>query len=241
MKSSPGASLLHAVLVVGGRRDAHAARVDGVAPPSWPPGEANTLPPPVLPRVPTLAQLCGAVHAARSGAALCEQRSGRGGGDGGLGARQLARGLCVRQAAVPRPRIAVRRAHCSASWSRRRSAMLPLFLLLRELGFVNTYAGVMIPYFASIFGIFLVRQYGSEPSRRSARSGARRRRERDADLLDGGPARHPADPRHARHVHLLERVERLHVAAHRGERQHALHAAGRARESGRASMSRTPS
>lgn len=37
--------------------------------------------------------------------------------------------------------------------------MLPLFLLLRELGFVNTYVGVMIPYFASIFGIFLVRQY----------------------------------------------------------------------------------
>jgi multiple sugar transport system permease protein len=37
--------------------------------------------------------------------------------------------------------------------------MLPLFLLLRELGFVNTYVGVMIPYFASIFGVFLVRQY----------------------------------------------------------------------------------
>ncbi|MBD3337010.1 MAG: ABC transporter permease subunit [Candidatus Eisenbacteria bacterium] len=37
--------------------------------------------------------------------------------------------------------------------------MLPLFLLLRELGFVNTYAGVMIPYFASVFGIFLIRQY----------------------------------------------------------------------------------
>lgn len=37
--------------------------------------------------------------------------------------------------------------------------MLPLFLLLRELGFVNTYMGVMIPYFASVFGIFLIRQY----------------------------------------------------------------------------------
>jgi multiple sugar transport system permease protein len=37
--------------------------------------------------------------------------------------------------------------------------MLPLFLLLRELGLVNTYAGVMIPYFASVFGIFLIRQY----------------------------------------------------------------------------------
>jgi multiple sugar transport system permease protein len=37
--------------------------------------------------------------------------------------------------------------------------MLPLFLLLRELGLVNTYAGVLVPYLASIFGIFLVRQY----------------------------------------------------------------------------------
>ncbi|MGH2570653.1 MAG: carbohydrate ABC transporter permease, partial [bacterium] len=37
--------------------------------------------------------------------------------------------------------------------------MLPLFLLLRTLGLVNTYVGVMIPYFASVFGIFLVRQY----------------------------------------------------------------------------------
>jgi multiple sugar transport system permease protein len=38
-------------------------------------------------------------------------------------------------------------------------AMLPLFLLLRQMGFVNTYIGVMIPYFASVFGIFLIRQY----------------------------------------------------------------------------------
>jgi len=38
-------------------------------------------------------------------------------------------------------------------------AMLPLFLLLRELHLVNTYAGVLVPYLASIFGIFLIRQY----------------------------------------------------------------------------------
>ncbi len=37
--------------------------------------------------------------------------------------------------------------------------MLPLFLLLRELGLVNTYTGVIVPYLASIFGIFLIRQY----------------------------------------------------------------------------------
>ena len=38
-------------------------------------------------------------------------------------------------------------------------SMLPLFLLMRELGLINTYWGVIIPSMASIFGIFLVRQY----------------------------------------------------------------------------------
>jgi multiple sugar transport system permease protein len=38
-------------------------------------------------------------------------------------------------------------------------AMIPLFLLLKELGLVNTYAGVLVPSLASVFGIFLVRQY----------------------------------------------------------------------------------
>jgi multiple sugar transport system permease protein len=38
-------------------------------------------------------------------------------------------------------------------------AMLPLFLLLRELGVVNTYWGVILPGLASVFGIFLVRQF----------------------------------------------------------------------------------
>lgn len=38
-------------------------------------------------------------------------------------------------------------------------SMLPLFLLMREMGFINTYWGVIIPGLASIFGIFLIRQY----------------------------------------------------------------------------------
>jgi multiple sugar transport system permease protein len=37
--------------------------------------------------------------------------------------------------------------------------MLPLFLLLKNMGLINTYMGVIIPGLASIFGIFLVRQY----------------------------------------------------------------------------------
>ncbi len=38
-------------------------------------------------------------------------------------------------------------------------AMLPLFLLLKALGLVNTYWGVLVPYLAPIFGIFMIRQY----------------------------------------------------------------------------------
>ncbi|MFH0989685.1 MAG: carbohydrate ABC transporter permease [bacterium] len=37
--------------------------------------------------------------------------------------------------------------------------MLPLFLMLNKLGFVNTYWGILIPGMASIFGIFMIRQY----------------------------------------------------------------------------------
>ncbi len=38
-------------------------------------------------------------------------------------------------------------------------AMMPLFLELKALGLVNSYGGVILPALASIFGIYLVRQY----------------------------------------------------------------------------------
>ena len=37
--------------------------------------------------------------------------------------------------------------------------MLPLFLMLKSMGLVNTYVGAMIPFLATIYGIFLVRQF----------------------------------------------------------------------------------
>ena len=37
--------------------------------------------------------------------------------------------------------------------------MLPLFLMLNRMGLVNTYWGIIIPGLASIYGIFLIRQY----------------------------------------------------------------------------------
>lgn len=37
--------------------------------------------------------------------------------------------------------------------------MLPLFLLLKSMGFINTYMAIIIPGLSNIFGIFLIRQY----------------------------------------------------------------------------------
>jgi multiple sugar transport system permease protein len=37
--------------------------------------------------------------------------------------------------------------------------MIPLFGLMKAMGLVNTYAGAIVPATASLFGIFLVRQY----------------------------------------------------------------------------------
>lgn len=39
------------------------------------------------------------------------------------------------------------------------AAMLPLFLLLKQMGLVNSFGGVIVPGMASIFGIFLIRQH----------------------------------------------------------------------------------
>ena len=38
-------------------------------------------------------------------------------------------------------------------------AMMPLFLMLKSMGLVNSWAGVILPGMAGVFGIYLVRQY----------------------------------------------------------------------------------
>lgn len=38
-------------------------------------------------------------------------------------------------------------------------SMIPLFLMLKNMGLVNTYVGVLVPWLANVFGIFLVRSY----------------------------------------------------------------------------------
>ena len=38
-------------------------------------------------------------------------------------------------------------------------AMMPLYLMLKSMGLVNTWAGVILPGLAGVFGIYMVRQY----------------------------------------------------------------------------------
>jgi multiple sugar transport system permease protein len=158
MKSRRAESmLLHAALVAGALLT--------LAPLAWmvsasfmQPGEANTLPPPLVPRAPTLANyaalftrldmmrnfLASAVIAVAATVASLLVNSLAGYAFAKLpfrGRDRLFGGL-VTGLVVPA-----------------QVAMLPLFLLMRELHLVNTYAGVLVPYLASIFGIFLIRQY----------------------------------------------------------------------------------
>ena len=96
--------------------------------------------------------------------------------------------------------------------------MLPLFLLLKSIGLVNTYAGVLVPVLATIFGIALVRQYAlSIPDEML-----------EAARVDGASEFRifvsivvptlTADTCNARHLHFSRNLERLHVAAHRSVR-----------------------
>ena len=49
---------------------------------------------------------------------------------------------------------------------------LPLFLMLKSMGLVNTYAGALVPWLASIFGLFLVRQYALDYGNEGIRANA---------------------------------------------------------------------
>jgi multiple sugar transport system permease protein len=157
MRRGPGSLLLHAVLFLGAAAT--------LTPLAWmlaasfmSPGEANTFPPRFLPQHPTFdnyialftridiarhflnsvvitvaATLASVVLNSMAGYAFAKLRF--------PGRERIFRTLTL--ALVIPAQV----------------GMLPLFLLLRELGVVNTYAGVLVPYLASVFAIFLIRQY----------------------------------------------------------------------------------
>ena len=122
------------------------------------PGEASRFPPPLLPAQPTLASYAGLF--ATTGVA-----------------RYFANSVLVASLATMLSLIfntTAGYAFAKLRWAGRdrvfavllgalvipaQVTMLPLFLILKQLGLINTFAGVLVPLATSIFGIFLVRQY----------------------------------------------------------------------------------
>jgi multiple sugar transport system permease protein len=122
------------------------------------PGEASTLPPPLLPRDPSLANYRELF-----------ERAGMG--------RYLLNSLLVASAitllslifnlaagyAFAKLRFAGRdrifRTLLAALVIPAQVAMIPLFLIMKWLHLVNSYGGVIVPAMATVFGVFLVRQY----------------------------------------------------------------------------------
>jgi len=151
------AILLHAVLLVGA--------VVTLAPLVWmvsasvmPSGEANTFPPRFLPTRPTLLhyrELFTRLDLGRAFASsllvasavtvvslLLNAMAGYAFAKLRFPGRDRIFGLLLAAMVIPTP-----------------VAMLPLFLLLRSLGLVNSYAGVVLPAAATILGVFLIRQF----------------------------------------------------------------------------------
>ena len=122
------------------------------------PGEASTYPPPLLPHPPTLAnyRLLFAEHGILRQVANSVLIS--------LLATALSLLFNVTAGyAFAKLRFAGRervfRLLLGALIVPAQVAMMPLFLMLKEMGLVNSYAGALVPWLASVLGIFLVRQY----------------------------------------------------------------------------------
>ncbi len=122
------------------------------------PGEASRFPPPLLPDAPTLAnyrELLGVQGLARPafntlalavGATLLSLTF------------NVAAGYAFAKLRFP-GRERLFRTLLGALVIPAQVTMMPLFLMLKGLGLVNTYTGALVPWLAGVFGIFLVRQY----------------------------------------------------------------------------------
>ena len=122
------------------------------------PGESNQSPPPLLPDAATLANYRALFSQLRMGRFLLNSTL--------LAAAVTLISLLLNSMAGYafaklqfRGRDAIFRGLLAALVIPAQVAMLPLFLLLKQMGLINTYAGVIVPSMATIFGIFLVRQY----------------------------------------------------------------------------------
>ena len=122
------------------------------------PGEASTYPPPLLPAHPTLANYRELFAHAGMGRYLANSIL--------LAAAATALSLVFNVMAGYafaklhfRGRERLFRLMLGALVIPGQIAMVPLFLMLKHMGLVDTYGGVIVPALASIFGIFLMRQY----------------------------------------------------------------------------------
>ncbi|MBQ0929881.1 carbohydrate ABC transporter permease [Ideonella alba] len=122
------------------------------------PGEASTFPPPLWPAQPTLQHY----RALFSGDGMGQPFLNSLGLALGATALSLLFNLSAGYAFAKlrfKGRDTLFRALLGALVIPAQVAMLPLFLMLKNLGLVNTFAGALVPWLASVFGIFLVRQY----------------------------------------------------------------------------------
>jgi len=152
-----GSLLLHAVLIAGAALT--------VAPLLWmlsaslmPSGQANTSPPPLLPSRVTFdhyVQLFSHLNLAR---AFANSLLVSGVGTLCVLITSSMAGYAFAKLQFP-GREALFRLLLTAMLVPAQVGMLPLFLMLKSMGLVNSYAGVLVPWLASVFGIFLVRQY----------------------------------------------------------------------------------
>lgn len=122
------------------------------------PGESNALPPPLLPAAPTLhnyRQLLDNTGIGRYFVNSLVVASG-------VTAASLLFNLMAGYAFAKlrfRGRDRLFQTLLAALVIPGQVAMMPLFLLLKQMGLVNTWAGVILPGMAGVFGIYLVRQY----------------------------------------------------------------------------------
>ena len=122
------------------------------------PGEASTLPPPLLPKSATLANYRELFLRAGMGRYLANSLIVA----SAITLLSLALNLAAGYAFAKLRfdgRDRVFRTLLTALVIPAQVAMIPLFLIMKWLHLVNSYGGVIVPAMASVFGIFLVRQY----------------------------------------------------------------------------------
>lgn len=122
------------------------------------PGEASAFPPPLVPREPTLANYRTLFESYGIGRYLANSAF----------VSACATGLALLFVVPAGYAFAKLRFHgrdrvfqllVAALVIPGQIGMLPLFLELKAMGLVNSYSGVLVPWLAGIFGIFLIRQY----------------------------------------------------------------------------------